>query len=100
MIFDEVILDDLDDELDDNYLKELRLSDPKTAKKKVDLRILSLGAGVQSSTLLFKICCFISKTLKEADIKSPFSAAHYLELGEGDATVEDLQDSLLSRMER
>ena len=34
MIFDEVILDDLDDELDDNYLKELRLSDPKTAKKK------------------------------------------------------------------
>ena len=55
MIFDEVILDDLDDELDNNYLKELRLSDPQTAKKKVDLRILSLGAGVQSSTLLFKI---------------------------------------------
>ena len=55
MIFDEVILDDLDDELDDNYLKELRLSYPTTAKKKVDLRILSLGAGVQSSTLLFKI---------------------------------------------
>ena len=42
----------------------------------------------------------ISKTLKEADVKSPFSAATYLELGEGDATVEDLQDSLLSRMER
>ena len=33
----------------------MRLADEKTLEKKPDLRILSLGAGVQSSTLLMKI---------------------------------------------
>lgn len=37
------------------YLKEMRLADEKIINKKPDLRILSLGAGVQSSTLLMKI---------------------------------------------
>ena len=37
------------------YLKEMRLADEKIIDKKPDLRILSLGAGVQSSTLLMKI---------------------------------------------
>ena len=37
------------------YLKEMRLADKKILDKKPDLRILSLGAGVQSSTLLMKI---------------------------------------------
>jgi len=38
-----------------NYLAEMRLSDESISEKKPDLRILSLGAGVQSSTLLMKI---------------------------------------------
>ena len=33
----------------------MRLADEVTLSKKPDLRILSLGAGVQSSTLLMKI---------------------------------------------
>ena len=33
----------------------MRLADEKILDKKPDLRILSLGAGVQSSTLLMKI---------------------------------------------
>lgn len=37
------------------YLKEMRLGHEDTLVKKPDLRILSLGAGVQSSTLLMKI---------------------------------------------
>lgn len=45
MIFDEVILDDLDEEMNKQYLKELRLGDPKTLEKDVELRVLSLGAG-------------------------------------------------------
>ena len=55
MIFDEVILDDMDEELDKEYWKELRLADEKTLEKNVDLRVLSLGAGVQSSFVLFKM---------------------------------------------
>ena len=62
-IFDEIVLDDLDDELNihenSDYKKELRMAndplDEKVLKKPIDLRILSLGAGVQSSTLLMKI---------------------------------------------
>ena len=37
------------------YLNEMRLGDQQTLEKKPNLRILSLGAGVQSSTLLMKI---------------------------------------------
>ena len=37
------------------HLKEMRLADDKIINKKPDLRVLSLGAGVQSSTLLMKI---------------------------------------------
>lgn len=37
------------------YIKELKLGDKKTLEKDVELRVLSLGAGVQSSYLLFKI---------------------------------------------
>lgn len=37
------------------FLKEMRLADESIIDKKPDLRILSLGAGVQSSTLLMKI---------------------------------------------
>jgi len=37
------------------YLKEMRLGHEDTLIRKPDLRILSLGAGVQSSTLLMKI---------------------------------------------
>ena len=63
MIFDKILLDDLDDELNihenSDYKKELRMAndplDEEVLKKPVDLRILSLGAGVQSSTLLMKI---------------------------------------------
>ena len=40
----------------------------------------------------------VSRTLKEADV-GPFSAAKYLESVSG-VSVEDLEDSLLSRMER
>lgn len=65
MIFDEVILDDLDEEMNKEYLKELRLGDPKTLEKDVELRVLSLGAGVQSSTVLFKM---LDQEIKPADI--------------------------------
>ena len=65
MIFDEVILDDLDEEMNKAYLKELRLGDPKTLEKDVELRVLSLGAGVQSSTVLFKM---LDQEIKPADI--------------------------------
>ena len=65
MIFDEVILDDLDEEMNKEYLKELRLGDPKTLEKNVELRVLSLGAGVQSSTVLFKM---LDQEIKPADI--------------------------------
>ena len=37
------------------HLKEMRLADDKIINKKPDLRVLSLGAGVQSSALLMKI---------------------------------------------
>jgi len=37
------------------YLSEMRLGHEETLKQKVDLRVLSLGAGVQSSTVLFKV---------------------------------------------
>ena len=46
-----------------NYIPELRLADPKTLEKDVELRVLSLGAGVQSSYILFKIL--------EGEIKPP-----------------------------
>ena len=65
MIFDEVILDDMDEELDKEYWKELRLADEKTLEKNVDLRVLSLGAGVQSSFVLFKM---LEEKIKPADI--------------------------------
>ena len=39
----------------EEYVPEMRLGDPSVLKKDVELRVLSLGAGVQSSTLLFKI---------------------------------------------
>jgi len=55
MIFDEVILDDIDEEMNKEYLEELRLGDPKTLEKDVELRVLNLGAGVQSSVLLMKM---------------------------------------------
>lgn len=38
-----------------SFLKEMRLGHEDILEKKPDLRILSLGAGVQSSTLLMKI---------------------------------------------
>lgn len=47
------------------YLSELKTGDQKTLDKPVDLRVLSLGAGVQSSTLLFKI---INKEIKPVDV--------------------------------
>ena len=37
------------------YSDELRLGYDETFERKRDLRVLSLGAGVQSSTLLFKM---------------------------------------------
>ena len=37
------------------YIKELKLGDPKTLEREVDLRVLSLGAGVQSSYVLLKM---------------------------------------------
>ena len=48
-----------------NYLQELRLADSKTLEKDVELRVLSLGAGVQSSTVLFKM---LDQEIKPADI--------------------------------
>ena len=48
-----------------NYLQELRLADSKTLEKDVELRVLSLGAGVQSSTVLFKM---LDQEIKLADI--------------------------------
>ena len=48
-----------------NYLQELRLADIKTLEKDVELRVLSLGAGVQSSTVLFKM---LDQEIKPADI--------------------------------
>lgn len=48
-----------------NYLQELRLADSKTLEKNVELRVLSLGAGVQSSTVLFKM---LDQEIKPADI--------------------------------
>ena len=48
-----------------NYIPELRLADPKTLEKDVELRVLSLGAGVQSSTVLFKM---LDQEIKPADI--------------------------------
>ena len=65
MIFDKVILDDLDEEMNKEYLKELRLGDLQTIHKDVELRVLSLGAGVQSSTVLFKM---LDQEIKPADI--------------------------------
>lgn len=47
------------------YLKELRLADEETLKKDVQLRVLNLGAGVQSSTLLFKM---LDEEIKPPDI--------------------------------
>ena len=38
-----------------DYLEELKLGNEDTLNQKVDLRVLSLGAGVQSSFLLFKM---------------------------------------------
>ncbi len=38
-----------------NYYKELKLGSEETKAKDRDLRVLSLGAGVQSSTLFYKI---------------------------------------------
>ena len=38
-----------------DYLDELKLGSEKTKEKEKDLRVLSLGAGVQSSTLFYKI---------------------------------------------
>ena len=38
-----------------NYVQEMKLGDPDTFERERDLRVLSLGAGVQSSTLLFKM---------------------------------------------
>ena len=65
MIFDEVILDDLYEEMNKEYLKELRLGDLETIHKDVELRVLSLGAGVQSSAVLFKM---LDQEIKPADI--------------------------------
>jgi len=48
-----------------NFLQELRLADSKTLEKDVELRVLSLGAGVQSSTVLFKM---LDQEIKPADI--------------------------------
>ena len=48
-----------------SYLQELRLADSKTLEKDVELRVLSLGAGVQSSTVLFKM---LDQEIKPADI--------------------------------
>ena len=37
------------------YISEMRLAHEDTLEKDVELRVLSLGAGVQSSALLFKV---------------------------------------------
>ena len=37
------------------YVPEMRLGHEDVLDKKVELRVLSLGAGVQSSTLFFKV---------------------------------------------
>ena len=47
------------------YAAELRLGDPDMLDKKVDLRVLSLGAGVQSSYLLFQM---LEEKIKPPDI--------------------------------
>lgn len=47
------------------YAAELRLGDPEMLDKKVDLRVLSLGAGVQSSYLLFQM---LEEKIKPPDI--------------------------------
>tara|TARA_Y100000592_G_C5441566_1_gene303654 strand:- start:203 stop:1087 length:885 start_codon:yes stop_codon:yes gene_type:complete len=47
------------------YLEEMRLADEVTLQKEVDLRVLSLGAGVQSSTLLFKM---LDEEIKPPDL--------------------------------
>ena len=46
------------------YAAELRLGNSDMLEKKVDLRVLSLGAGVQSSTLFYKI---LNKEIKPVD---------------------------------
>jgi len=48
-----------------SFLTELRLADEVTLEKKLDLRVLSLGAGVQSSTLIFKL---LENEIKPVDI--------------------------------
>ena len=47
------------------YAAELRLGNPDMLDKKVDLRVLSLGAGVQSSYLLFQM---LEEKIKPPDI--------------------------------
>tara|TARA_R110002020_G_scaffold214949_3_gene422111 strand:+ start:45 stop:920 length:876 start_codon:yes stop_codon:yes gene_type:complete len=47
------------------YLSELRLGDKKILNKTSDIRVLSLGAGVQSSTLLMKI---YNQEIKAVDV--------------------------------
>ena len=37
------------------YMQELKVGDEKTLERDRDLRVLSLGAGVQSSALVFKL---------------------------------------------
>ena len=37
------------------YIPEMRLGHKEVLERDVELRVLSLGAGVQSSTLLFKV---------------------------------------------
>lgn len=47
------------------YAAELRLGHPEMLNKKIDLRVLSLGAGVQSSYLLFQM---LEEKIKPPDI--------------------------------
>ena len=47
------------------YAAEYRLGDEKTLEQQVDLRVLSLGAGVQSSYLLFQM---LEEKIKPPDI--------------------------------
>lgn len=47
------------------FLNELKMGEEKTKELPIDLRVLSLGAGVQSSTVLFKI---INQEIKPVDV--------------------------------
>lgn len=69
-----------------NYLEEFKTGDDKTMQQDIDLRVLSLGAGVQSSTLIFK--------LLEEEIK-PVDVAIFADTGNEPKEVYDWLDYLI-----